>query len=55
MAKDTPKPKFREYPFGSLVNLLEGKERNKPEVCYIFSNGVKKVETDRTSAGIYEK
>lgn len=55
MKKKTPKPKFRNYTIGQLVNLLEGKERHKPEVCYIFSNGEQKVETDRTNSGIYEK
>lgn len=55
MANETPKPKFRTYSIDYLVNILEGKNRNKPEVCYEFSNGVKKVDTDRTSSGVYKK
>lgn len=50
-----PKPKFREYSIEQLVNTLEGKERNKPEVCYVFSNGEQKVDTDRTTNGIYRR
>jgi hypothetical protein len=51
----TPQPRFREYTQDELVNKLEGKERNKPEVCYEFSSGSTKVDTDRTNSGIYER
>lgn len=51
----TPKPKFREYSIGQLTRELEGKNMNKPEVCYEFSNGNEKVDTDRTDSGVYEK
>ena len=50
-----PPPKFREYSIGQLVRELEGKNLNKPEVCYEFSSGEKKVDTDRTSSGVYER
>lgn len=53
--QNTQKPKFRTYSMDYLVNKLEGKERNKPEVCYIFSNGEEKVDTDRTDSGVYER
>lgn len=51
----TPLPRFREYSQQYLVQQMEGKNLNKPEVCYIFSNGVTKVDTDRTSSGVYER
>ena len=54
-ANKKPTPKFRQYSIGQIVNDLEGKQRNKPEVCYQFSNGVQKVDTDRTDSGVYEK
>lgn len=51
----TPKPKFRTYTIGGLVRQLEGEEFNKPQVCYEFSSGEKKVETDRTENGYYRR
>lgn len=51
----TPKPRFRHYSMDQLVQKLEGKNRNKPEVCYRFSNGEEKVDTDRTNSGVYER
>ena len=50
-----PKPRFRQYSQDELVNKLEGKERNKPEICYEFSDGSTFVDTDRTDSGIYKK
>ena len=56
MAKHkTPTPKFRQYNMSSLVQSVEKQNRNKPEVCYEFSNGDQKVDTDRTNSGIYER
>jgi len=51
----TEPPTFREYTIGGLVAKLEGKEQRKPQVCYEFSGGAKKYDTDQTSSGIYEK
>ena len=51
----TPKPKFRKYSIAQIVRELEGKNMNKPEVCYEFSDGSKKVDTDRTNSGVYER
>lgn len=51
----TPKPKYRTYTQGGLVRALEAEEFSKPQVCYEFSSGEKKVETDRTNNGIYER
>ena len=54
-ASATPEPRFRKYTQDELVQQLEGKNRNKPVVCYEFSNGETKVDTDRTSSGVYER
>lgn len=51
----TPKPKFRYYTIAQLARELEGKDMNKPEVCYIFSDGNTKVDTDRTESGVYRR
>lgn len=50
-----PKPKFRYYSIAQLVREHEGKNMNKPEVCYEFSDGSKKVDTDRTESGVYKR
>ena len=51
----TPPPKFRTYSIGGLVRGLEKDELNKPQVCYEFSNGETKVDTDRTENGFYKR
>lgn len=51
----TPKPKFRTYSIGGLVRALEKEDYNKPQVCYEFSNGETKVDTDRTENGFYRR
>lgn len=38
-----------------LVREQEGKNMNKPEVCYEFSDGNKKLDTDRTESGVYRR
>ncbi len=53
--KAPPRPKYRTYTIGGLVRQLEGEEFSKPQVCYEFSNGEKKVETDRTENGYYRR
>lgn len=55
MGIPTEQPKTRQYTIGGLVSRVEGSEKNKPEVVYEFSNGAKKLSTDRTSKGIYER
>lgn len=51
----TPKPKTRTYTIGGLVRAVEGAEFSKPQVCYEFSDGNRKVETDRTQNGFYKR
>jgi len=53
--KTVPKPVFRVYTIGGLVRQLEGEEYSKPQVCYEFSSGETKVDTDRTDNGIYKR
>lgn len=53
--KAPPAPRFRTYTQGGLVRALEKEEYNKPQVCYEFSNGETKVDTDRTENGIYKR
>ena len=48
-------PVTRNYTLKELVARVEGKELNKPEVVYEFSNGVRKVSTDRTEKGFYRR
>lgn len=52
--RKTPSPHTREYTIGGLVKAMEGKDMNKPQPAYVFSNGVTKVDTDRTDSGIYK-
>ena len=40
--------------YAALVRKLEGKEWNKPDVAYEFSNGKETDSTDRTNSGLYE-
>ena len=44
----------REIDYAAEVKKQWGKEWNKPEVVYEFSNGRKFESTDRTASGIYE-
>ena len=55
MSNTTPKPVFRTYSIGGLVRKLEGEEFNKPQVVYEFSDGSKKMDTDRTENGYYRR
>lgn len=55
MGIPTEPPTTRNYTMKSLVAKVEGKELNKPEVVYEFTGGAKKVSTDRTNKGIYER
>ena len=52
---DKPKPKFRTYSIGGLVRSLEKEDFSKPQSAYEFSNGEKKVDTDRTTSGFYSR
>ena len=54
MPTDQPLPTFSSRTMKELAQQAEGKDWNKPEVVYEFSNGRKFESTDNTDSGIYE-
>jgi len=50
----TPAPSQREQNWKAWCDAADP-DMEKPEVVYQFSNGVKKISTDRTTKGIYRR
>lgn len=49
------KVQFTNRSWKEMVDKAAGKDKNKPDVAYEFSNGRKFDSTDSTSSGIYER
>lgn len=49
-----PQVQTRQFTIKEMADRADGKDRNKPEVVYEFSNGRKFESTDATESGIYK-
>lgn len=53
MAKRITGKPVRQINFGSIVDKVEGKDRNKPDDVYEFDGGIRVFKDSRQYGGIY--